>query len=328
MNPAFHELRPRAPWGDYGDILVSGLYRRDPSTGCLHLHRAGPFLPPISFPFCSPDRAVVVSDRLRRDLETSPLPGLAFRRAIAAHIVPIAWESWDWNAPLPPHRAPGGEPESYLLGRGHSPEAAGKMEPAWELVCPVIPCVRASWLRDGPEDRSAPPALLLGDARYEGLFLPAPGCLPVADEAAAAWIEARAPDWVEMAPLAVEHDPGALEAIRARRREAEDAAPHLGSDQYRSLLEAFCARNGYAVPHAIHRAGQSIGRYCVVLLDAAPPKVSAMTYNSPASVADYLDHRRRTAPPRADVLATTLVFDLEKGRSLTPGELVRRDAPT
>jgi hypothetical protein len=37
-----------APWGDYGDMLVSGDDRRPRGRGRLPLLRVGPFVPPIT----------------------------------------------------------------------------------------------------------------------------------------------------------------------------------------------------------------------------------------------------------------------------------------
>ena len=56
-------------WGDYGDVLINGYADRD-EQGRLLLHRAGPFVPPVSFPLVTRrfSRAVVVSEVFRGEL--------------------------------------------------------------------------------------------------------------------------------------------------------------------------------------------------------------------------------------------------------------------
>jgi hypothetical protein len=151
------------PWGDYGNILVSGLVDRDETSGLLLIERTGPFVPPISIGgLHSP---VVVTDSFRRELEGSGLTGFGFQPAVTQgeswmlpspegicpgqarfeypatsvlfskqRIVRLAWERWDRSAAEPAEYPAESEPENYVLGRQHDPELAEAIGPLWELL--------------------------------------------------------------------------------------------------------------------------------------------------------------------------------------------------
>jgi len=94
------------------------------------------------------------------------------------HIVSIPWETWDRGARLPwdanarvkGTRPEGGEPENYILGQKHSPEAASAMEEIWEFIAPELPCkvVKRERIRAGHYRwfLTAPPG------QHGGLFRP------------------------------------------------------------------------------------------------------------------------------------------------------------
>jgi hypothetical protein len=128
----FYRLtRPKMPWGDYGSILIQGM------TDCWlqdsrspNLSRTGPFVPPISFPtFC-----VVVTEEIRREIESSGMTGFSFTPAIKKVITPIDWHEWDLFSDEPQFYPDGGEPESYVSAAQHSPELAKRMPNLWRLV--------------------------------------------------------------------------------------------------------------------------------------------------------------------------------------------------
>jgi hypothetical protein len=317
IAPTLYQLRQRALWGDYGEVLVSGFFHRSGPDGRLRLTRTGTFLPPISFPYCSPDRAIVVTSALRRDLETQAFPGLAFREAFLDCVVPIAWETWNRQSDFPQRRPPGGEPESYLRRKKHSQETADRMEAAWEMICPTQLCAYSSWLTpdcDATELRN--PTLILPGRPQRPIFVPAPQHYPVVNDTVARWFEATVPDWVELAPLKVQYEPEIMNRLQAARERNAAEAPHLTSQQYRLRLRSLCEAKGYAVPPAMNRDSLPISRYCVVRHDATPPKVSALTYATHAAVGDYLEHRLRTGSSPADAFSTSAVYDLETGARL------------
>jgi hypothetical protein len=108
-------IEQRNLWGDYGSILISGSAHRLSESGPLLLHRAGPFLPPISFPWLrAGGHRIVVSEAFRRDLEHSGFAGLRFGPAAKARIVKLPWHEWDRTADRPKQYPPGGEPEEYI----------------------------------------------------------------------------------------------------------------------------------------------------------------------------------------------------------------------
>jgi hypothetical protein len=128
----FYELKsPNSPWGDYSDILISGMSaysaRKD---GLIQFERTGPYVPPISFPGIGD---IVVTDTFRRKLESSGLSGLRFQPVIKKRIVHLDWHLWDQAAKEPLEYPQGGEPEGYILQRPHSPEVAEQIGDLWEL---------------------------------------------------------------------------------------------------------------------------------------------------------------------------------------------------
>jgi len=81
--PIYSLKQIESMWGDYGDILISGMW-----VGDGELQRTGPFVPPISFP-CTGD--IVVTNESRRLLESSGLIGFLFRPVTKEHIVRLEW---------------------------------------------------------------------------------------------------------------------------------------------------------------------------------------------------------------------------------------------
>lgn len=123
---------PKVPdWGDYSEILVSGMTSDlDRQDGMLQLERTGPFVPPISFP--GPG-SVVVTDALKERLERSGLSGFTFLPVIKKHIVRLEWEKWDQAAEEPQEYPESWEPEDYISERPHSHEVAQQLGDLWEV---------------------------------------------------------------------------------------------------------------------------------------------------------------------------------------------------
>jgi hypothetical protein len=133
-------VEQRELWGDYGSVLISGYARRELPGSPLLLHRAGPFLPPISFPWLSAGgHCIIVSDEFRQSLEGQGIAGLGFRAAVKHRIVALPWHEWDRTAEAPEEYPREGEPENYIWDESHDTGAADQMPVAWELQPPVAP---------------------------------------------------------------------------------------------------------------------------------------------------------------------------------------------
>jgi hypothetical protein len=76
----------------------------------------------------------VLTSEARLPLESSGLTGFTFQPVDKKLIVELHWEEWDLNAPEPASFPETGEPEDYILGQPHSPEAAEQLGDLWEVV--------------------------------------------------------------------------------------------------------------------------------------------------------------------------------------------------
>lgn len=128
----FYILRKPEPiWGDYDNILLSGMTAHLPRFGgLLQVERTGPFVPPISLPGIND---IIITDQLKKKLENSGLTGFLFVPTIKTRIVYLEWEKWNKQASEPAEYPESGEPEDYILQRPHSPELAERMGNLWEL---------------------------------------------------------------------------------------------------------------------------------------------------------------------------------------------------
>jgi hypothetical protein len=95
------------------------------------LERTGPFVPPISLPGIND---IIVTEAFGHELAESGLLGLQRRPVIKKLIVKSDWHTWDQNAEQPAEYPEGDEPEGYILGQPHSPEASSDMGPLWEVL--------------------------------------------------------------------------------------------------------------------------------------------------------------------------------------------------
>jgi hypothetical protein len=123
------------PWGDYGSILWHGLANKAVDGGALSVERTGPFVPPITFPWPT----ILVTELLRRALDTQAFIGYEWRPVVKKRIVALDWTQWDPLATEPAKFPADGEPEGYILGRKHDLRAASAMTELWNLYVPAIP---------------------------------------------------------------------------------------------------------------------------------------------------------------------------------------------
>lgn len=121
----------KMPWGDYGDVLLTGwAYPDESDRHKICIERTGPFVPPV-YEWA---KMLLVSETTKQQLEQSGLKGIGFIKAYFKKIVHIDWTKWDLNAENPEFYPVGQEPENYIEKKKHDPRIAEKMEPVWCLL--------------------------------------------------------------------------------------------------------------------------------------------------------------------------------------------------
>jgi|SRR5450631_3147276 hypothetical protein len=121
-------------WGDYGHILQHGMAAHSSrADGRLALERTGPYIPPITLPGIGD---IVLTSEAQKLLESSSLSGFSFRPVEKTLVVELHWETWKLDAEEPSEYPESGEPEDYILGKPHSPNAAAELGELWEIVVP------------------------------------------------------------------------------------------------------------------------------------------------------------------------------------------------
>jgi len=172
------------PWGDYGSILWHGLAGESSTNESpLKLERAGPFIPPISFPWPT----IVVTDSLCADLRALEPQGAALRLVELTRVVEINWHAWDTQAEEPAEYPASGEPEDYILKRKHSPAAASALPFLWELHVPESPGLQ---LEGGVFDpRHYADQDLCRGSRWGHIFV---------SDRLGDWLRQEVPDWVNL----------------------------------------------------------------------------------------------------------------------------------
>jgi hypothetical protein len=201
-------VEQRRLWGDYGDILISGYARYNADDGLLDLHRTGPFLPPIFFPWLTlGGHTPVVSEEFKNELEQFESDDIQFDPARNSRIIRLAWEKWNIAADGPEIYPETGEPEDYIWEKLHDAECAAAMQNAYELLLPLWPVnIRR---RQDAEERFldefysevkcnlnlAPP--LFCDREYGGYM--------VVSDSIKVWLISKVGEWVRFAPVQFEN---------------------------------------------------------------------------------------------------------------------------
>ena len=191
-------LKQTKLWGDYGDVLINGYYRRD-GDGHMQLHRAGPFLPPLSMPWSSVGGpAIIVSDDFRQALIRAGFNELKFKSVTKSRIIRLNWHEWDLTADSPPEYPDGGEPEHYIWEQPHDELAATEMQVAWELMIPV-----SSVRYEGTEpDGDGPQLTIMEDREYPRWFRTRTEWGDVVVSSTVRdWVESQVGKWVRHEPL-------------------------------------------------------------------------------------------------------------------------------
>jgi hypothetical protein len=186
-------------WGGCGDVLISGYAYHKTEDHPLLLHRAGPFLPPISFPWCISTCKIIVSDTFRKTLESKGLPGITIKRAIKHRIIKLHWHKWD-RSKEEPKKYTSNEPEDYIWGKRHDPNTAKQMEVPWELCLPIIQC-KIRWLQPSKLGKPNRYHIRLKKRENCGMFLSSEYGRAIVDEATKKWLEEQVGEWVSFVEL-------------------------------------------------------------------------------------------------------------------------------
>ncbi len=104
------------PWGDYGNILFSGLLTvMDDDYNDIDIHeieRTGSYIPEI---YCANSTNMVVNEEVKNLLEKETITGIEnFHDTVFKKIVNIDWQSWDFNNEDPKFYPETGEPIDYI----------------------------------------------------------------------------------------------------------------------------------------------------------------------------------------------------------------------
>jgi len=168
--------------------MASHLRRDD---GRLRLERTGPFMPPVTFPGVGP---IVITAKVREELQHSELTGAAFVPVVKHRIVKLDWRSWNLDAAAPLEYPEEGEPENYILERPHDPAVAIALGDLWEVQlgnhAETVRIEGHSALRADTWDAT-------------DLFHPGGTRIPAASEQAADWFRLRYPEWVYLDELKI-----------------------------------------------------------------------------------------------------------------------------
>lgn len=205
-------IESRQLWGDYGYNLINATAARKcwETSPPLQISRLGPFVPPLYL--CG--SKVIVSDRVKRQMEEDRPFDAKFQPVVYEHIHRLDWHEWDLSADDPKRFPNRGEPDDYfwqampplwlprLVHRYLSRRIARQMEPSWELLLPIIPC-DVKWLGTGSKrDCGYSYEISNTDGLHTGLFYSSEKLLyPVVAEDAKQWFEENIKEWVHFEPL-------------------------------------------------------------------------------------------------------------------------------
>jgi hypothetical protein len=186
----FYRVSSRNLWGDYGDLLISGMSCHLPrKDNLIQLERTGPFIPPITLPGIGD---IVVTSDLRSELEASHFDQLAFSPVLKTRIVEYRWEQWDRTSEEPSEYPESGEPEDYILARPHSRLIAKELGDLWEVSLPEDAEVEGVQVGRGVREYRVNQSTWRGSH----LFRAKGKGHVIATEEAKSWLEDRAKEWL------------------------------------------------------------------------------------------------------------------------------------
>lgn len=114
----------KAPWGDYGNILLYGFISKE--SDALSIERIGPFLPPVY----SYNKYIAVADSVKQHLDKHGLNDLSLTKGKKKKVIYINWQDWKTENPIP-NKPKSGEPEDFILKGKHDELLANEMDEIW-----------------------------------------------------------------------------------------------------------------------------------------------------------------------------------------------------
>lgn len=116
------------PWGDWGDILWSGMLSWDASTDHFLIDRIGPYTPHLYLT----DNGMVCTHSTKENYKRSKLKGLSINEKITKRkIVNIDWSTWDRSLDISHHIDIPSEPENIIINGNHDPQLLQRMPNYW-----------------------------------------------------------------------------------------------------------------------------------------------------------------------------------------------------
>jgi len=119
------------PWGDWGDILWTGITPRDPVSNLVCIERTGPFSPLLYLS----NNDFIFTNQAKSLYDDSSLLGIKFLYEIEKkRIVKLDWKNWDDKQHITNYIDIDGEPEDIILRGINDNELMGNMPVYW-LAC-------------------------------------------------------------------------------------------------------------------------------------------------------------------------------------------------
>lgn len=196
----FYMASPPKLWGDYGlTVLASGISSHLPRTqdGLVQLERTGPLMPPFTLP-----AAIIISDEMRRLLESARLGVFDFKPVIKTRIVEFYW---DPASAGPPHvDFDGRGPSSIILDGEHSDTCSESLGDVWELILPRVDGFSVTIKKIKGLERYECNQRSLSFWKGPHLFYPDPGRHCIVTDIGKEFLEKECHKWIEFDELQME----------------------------------------------------------------------------------------------------------------------------
>ncbi|SUB83780.1 Uncharacterised protein [Pragia fontium] len=118
----------KMPWGDWGDMLWTGITSRDPVSNLVSIERTGPFSPLLYLS----NNDFIFTNEARSLYDESSLLGIKFLYEIEKkRVIKLDWHNWDDKQHITNYLDIDGEPEDIILRGINDNELMGNMPVYW-----------------------------------------------------------------------------------------------------------------------------------------------------------------------------------------------------